>query len=84
MMNMSTTFVRRWLPAIALASILPCGCNRPATPPAGGGPASAPPGSGTTGAAGSLRIAVVPKGLAFDFWQAVKAGAEKAAVLNHW
>ncbi|HID07741.1 MAG TPA: hypothetical protein EYP10_11420, partial [Armatimonadetes bacterium] len=28
---------------------------------------------------GAYRIAVVPKGVAFDFWLAVKAGAEKAA-----
>jgi ribose transport system substrate-binding protein len=39
-------------------------------PPAASGPAGAP--------AEKLEIAVVPKGVAFDFWLAVKAGAEQA------
>lgn len=46
------------------------GCGRAREPRVGG--------KGTT-AARKPRIAVVPKGVAFDFWLAVKAGAETAA-----
>jgi ribose transport system substrate-binding protein len=44
------------------------GCTRQGSETAGSQPAGSP----------ALRVAVVPKGTAFDFWKAVKAGAEKA------
>lgn len=47
--------------------ILLTGCARSGSSTSGGETAVAP-----------LRIAVVPKGTAYDFWKAVKAGAEKA------
>jgi len=45
-----------------------CGCARQ--------PGGARPATGK--AAGSLKVAVVPKAVAFDFWLSVKAGADKA------
>jgi ribose transport system substrate-binding protein len=76
-MNRLATSCITW--ALLAAVSLLTGCNRSAgPPPAGGGTASAPPGVGPSGSAIGMRIAVVPKGLAYSFWQAVKAGAEKA------
>lgn len=57
--------VHLWLMAGSIS-----GCGRQAKPPADGSAAGA--------SASKLEIAVVPKGVAFDFWQAVRAGAEQA------
>jgi ribose transport system substrate-binding protein len=57
--------------ALAGASLLLGGCPKPE-----GGEAGAPSGGGESR---KFRIAVMPKGTAHSFWQAVKAGAEAAA-----
>jgi ribose transport system substrate-binding protein len=53
---------------ILLTAILLCGCARQQQGPSARKPSEK-----------KLKIAVVPKGVAFDFWRTVKAGAEKAA-----
>src|SRR5687768_1028722 len=54
-------------------TLLLCGCSqKPAEQPL----TTAGPGPGAPSR--TIEIAVVPKGIAFDFWLAVKAGAEQA------
>lgn len=76
---------RRFLVASCLlaCAVLP-GCGGPATPPDATTPEAAAPGAEAmpeTAApeAKTLRIAVIPKGLAHQFWLTIKAGAEAAA-----
>ena len=69
------------LPATA-SLVLLGGCgDKPAETTGGEGSIPKPNASATAGAAAggkALTIAVIPKGLTHVFWQAVKAGAEKA------
>lgn len=64
---------------IALLSLAATGCPKE-TPTAAGG--SAPP-STDGGGTKSLKIAVMPKGTAASYWQAVKAGADQAGKEDH-
>lgn len=62
------------LSLITIGLFLLAGCGgspKPAEPASGNTPAAAP-------ATGTLEIAVIPKGLAHQFWLSVKAGAEAA------
>jgi ribose transport system substrate-binding protein len=60
----------RWTLVVFLSASFLWGCQKPETEEV----SSAPTPAGKP----KLEIAVVPKGVAFDFWLSVKAGAEKA------
>lgn len=67
----------------ALLLAMLTGCGAP-TPPAGdagspAAPAETPMQEAESATPGKLRIAVIPKGLAHQFWLTIKAGAEAAA-----
>lgn len=61
-----------WVTMLAAGMCLWAGCDRGSS---NGGAASTQPG----GEGGTLRIAVIPKGLTHEFWKSVEAGARKAA-----
>jgi len=69
--------------SLLLGAALLVGCGTEAAPTAT--PAAAQPAAttgsntGSTGAAGQMYIPIISKGFQHQFWQAVKAGAEKAA-----
>jgi ribose transport system substrate-binding protein len=71
------------LAVLAAVSLAVTGCPKeqasPTTPGSGvSGGAGTSGGSGGAAGGGTLRIAVIPKGTAANFWQSVKAGAEAA------
>jgi ribose transport system substrate-binding protein len=59
----------RFIPLLSLTFLLGCAREARESPPAN---------AGTASSTEPMAIAVVPKGVAFDFWLAVKAGAEAA------
>src|SRR6187399_2129351 len=60
--------MKQTLALLLLAATAACGGGKPATDASG----SAAP------AAGGLTIAVIPKGTTHNFWQSIRAGAERA------
>lgn len=74
-MNSSRAMVR-WVSGYIVFLLL-AGCTRQSGQTTGGSTSV-----GSTSGSPALRIAVAPKGTAYDFWKAVKAGAEKAGQEN--
>lgn len=72
-MNIRRALVGLPLAVLLLSSLMGCEKEKPAAEPA------TTPGTTTTAGSGArLKIAVMPKGTAASYWQAVKAGAEQA------
>lgn len=73
--------MRRSTGALLLVSLLALagmGCPKEKPAETGGASSTATGGTGGSGGGAPLKIAVMPKGTAATFWQAVKAGAEQA------